>query len=66
MTPAERDELLIRLDERTERLEEWTTGHVSLHTRLATAFISAVVSTVLALGTTVTSLIILLSKSTPG
>lgn len=57
MTPAERDELLVRLDERTERLEKWTTAHVELHTRLAMAFVSAVVSTFLALGTVVISIL---------
>lgn len=57
MTHAERDELLVRLDERTERLEKWTVTHVELHTRLSTAFISAVVSTFLALGTVVVSLL---------
>jgi hypothetical protein len=57
MTPQERDELLIRLDERTARLERWTATHVELHTRLSMAFISAVVSTALALGATVVSLL---------
>jgi len=62
MTQEERDELLIRLDERTERLEKWTETHVALHARLTTAFISAVVSTVMALGTTVVSLIVLVAR----
>lgn len=57
MTDVEKDELLIRVDERTARLERWTLGHVELHTKLSLAFIGAVVSTVLALLTTVVSLL---------
>jgi len=66
MSPDERDELLIRLDERTERLEKWTTMHVALHTRLSAAFISAAVSTVLALGTTIVSVIVVLASRSSG
>jgi hypothetical protein len=60
MSPAERDELLIRVDERTLRQEGWTKTHVELHTRLSLAFIGAVVSTILALATTTVSLIVVL------
>jgi hypothetical protein len=56
MTEKDR-EMLIRVDERTARLEKWTMTHVELHTRLSIAFIGAVVSTVLALATTVVSLL---------
>jgi len=66
MTSQERDELLIRLDERTERLEEWTKTHIALHTRLSAAFIAASVSTVLALGTTLASVIVLLAARSSG
>jgi hypothetical protein len=60
MNATEKDELLIRVDERTLRLEGWTKTHVELHTRLSLAFVGAVVSTVLALATTVVSLIVTL------
>lgn len=66
MTSQERNDLLIRVDARTEQLVKWTEEHVHLHARLSSAFIAAVVSTVLALGTTVTSLIIMLSRNNGG
>lgn len=55
MTDKDR-EMLIRVDERTARLVEWTKAHVELHNRLTLAFIGAVVSTVLALATTIVNL----------
>jgi len=62
MTHEEKVELLIRVDERTEQLVEWTNKHVELHARLSQAFVAAVVSAILALGTTVVSLIVMLSS----
>jgi hypothetical protein len=62
MTREEHDELLIRVDERTARLEKWTETHVELHARLSLAFMAAVVSALLGLGTTVVSLIVSLSR----
>jgi hypothetical protein len=56
MTEKDR-EMLIRVDERTARLEKWTVTHVELHTRLSLAFAGAVVSMVVALATTVVSLL---------
>jgi hypothetical protein len=44
------------MDERTARLVEWTRTHTELHTRLSQAFVAAVVSTVLALGTTLANM----------
>jgi ABC-type phosphate/phosphonate transport system permease subunit len=55
MKAQDRDELLIRLDERTERLEKWTLTHVALHEKLSMAFVGAVVSTILALFAAVVS-----------
>jgi hypothetical protein len=66
MTHEERDALLIRLDEWRIHQMRWTETHMQLHARLSSAFIAAVVSTVLALGTTIVSLIIMLSKSGGG
>jgi len=63
MTSQERNDLLIRVDARTEQLVGWTQEHQRLHERLSSAFIAAVVSTLLALGTTAVNLIVMLSKS---
>jgi len=63
MTREEKEALLIRVDERTAHLMKWTETHVELHTRLSLAFCAAMVSAVLGLGTTVVSLIVILSKS---
>ncbi len=62
MTREERNALLIRLDERTEYLTKWTERHIELHTRLTLAFVGAAISSLLALGTTVVSLIMMLNK----
>jgi type IV secretory pathway component VirB8 len=48
MTPAARTELLIRVDERTERIETWAKDHMEHHRRLFLSFIAATVSIVLA------------------
>ena len=64
MTHEEKTDLLIRVDERTARLEKWSVTHVELHTRLSLAFVAAAVSALLALGTTVVSLIVMLTRST--
>lgn len=48
MTSVERTELLIRVDERTERLEVWSQNHMEHHRRLFLSFIAATVSIVLA------------------
>ena len=64
MTSEQKIELLIRVDERTERLVKWTETHVELHTKLSLAFVAAVVSAILGLGTTVVSLIVMLSRNT--
>ncbi len=66
MTSQERNDLLIRVDARTEQLVKWTEEHVRLHERLSSAFIAAVVSAVLGLGTTVVSLIVLLTRNSAG
>lgn len=62
MTHAEKVELLVRVDERTAQLVGWTERHTTLHTKLALAFIGASVSALLALGTTVVNLLVLLSR----
>ncbi|MBE3045969.1 hypothetical protein IMZ48_26205 [Candidatus Bathyarchaeota archaeon] len=62
MTHEEKEELLIRVDERTARLEQWTTTHVDLHTRLSMAFAAAMISAILGLGTTITGLIVALCR----
>jgi hypothetical protein len=66
MTREECDELLIRVDERAARLEQWTITHIDLHTKLSLAFVAAIVSAILGLGTTVVSLIVMLSRSGGG
>ena len=66
MTSQERNDLLIRVDARTEQLVGWTQEHQRLHERLSSAFIAAAVSAVLGLGTTVVSLVVLLTKSGGG
>lgn len=48
MTREERDELLIRVDERTARLEEWCNDHQTHHRRLLYSFITATISVFLA------------------
>jgi hypothetical protein len=48
MTSVERSELLIRVDERTARLEKWTSNHMEHHRRLFLAFVSAAISIILA------------------
>ncbi len=63
MTREEKIALLVRLDERTASLVKWTEEHVALHTKLSLAFVGAVVSALLALGTTVVSLIVMLTRS---
>ena len=55
MTDKDR-EMLVRVDERTARLIEWTKAHTELHTRLSLAFAAATVTTVLALVTTIVNL----------
>ena len=64
MTHEEKVALLVRLDERTEHLVAWTKTHADLHTRLTLAFMGAAVSALLALGTTVVSLIVMFMRST--
>jgi hypothetical protein len=64
MTHEEKEALLIRVDERTASLVKWTEDHIRTHERLSSAFIAAVVSALLGLGTTVVSLIVMLSRST--
>ncbi|MEN6534526.1 MAG: hypothetical protein ABFD89_12740 [Bryobacteraceae bacterium] len=63
MTQEERDALLIRLDEWRLHQMKWTEEHVQLHVRLSSAFIAAVVSAVLGLGTTVVSLVTMIARS---
>ena len=63
MTSQERNDLLIRVDARTEQLVGWTQEHQRLHERLSSAFIAAVVSTLLALGTTAANLVVMLSQN---
>jgi hypothetical protein len=58
MDLKQRNDMLVRIDERTKSLVEWTNGHIELHNKLSLAFISAVVSTFLALSATVVSLIL--------
>ena len=65
MNHEEKTALLIRVDERVEQLVAWTKTHADLHTRLALAFVGAVVSALLALVTTVVSLIVMLTRNTP-
>ena len=48
MTEEQKSELLIRVDERTERQEKWIDDHAQHHQRLTFAFISTAVSIVLA------------------
>ncbi len=45
---SEKPELLIRVDERTERLEKWVEMHTSHHSRLSMAFVSTAISIILA------------------
>jgi hypothetical protein len=66
MTSQERNDLLIRVDERTEQLVKWTDEHIKLHDRLSAAFTAAVVSALLGLGTTVVSLLALLTRHSGG
>ena len=66
MTDQERNDLLIRVDARTEQLMKWTERHVELHARLSLAFVGAAVSALLALGTTIASLILALSRNNGG
>ena len=63
MNHEEKVALLMRLDERTAHLVAWTKTHADLHTRLTLAFMGAVVSALLALGTTMVSLIVMLTRS---
>jgi len=65
MTHADKEALLIRLDERVEHLVGWAKTHKELHTRLAIAFIAAAVSAFLALGTTIISLVVMLARQRP-
>jgi hypothetical protein len=48
MTSEEHAELLIRVDERTDRLAAWTSTHEAFHRRMGFALISAAVSIILA------------------
>lgn len=57
MTNEERDALLMRVDERTARMEKWTETHMALHTKLYFAFVASTVSIIIALGTAVVNLL---------
>lgn len=63
MTHEERDELLIRVDERTARLETWAADHREHHRKIFHTCIGAVVSMLLTGATAVLSLIVALIKS---
>ena len=63
MTHEEKVELLIRVDERVEKIERWCSNHMAHHQRLLYAFIGAAVSVILAEATTIVGIIIALARS---
>ena len=48
MTREEQAELLIRVDERTDRFEKWVDIHAAFHRRMGFALMSTAVSIILA------------------
>ena len=60
MTHEEKVELLIRVDERTARMEKWCVEHAAHHQKIFYALLSAIIGVIV---TGATTLIELLSKS---
>lgn len=48
MSPAERAELLIRVDERTDKIEKWIDVHSAFHRRTGFVLASAAVTIIVA------------------
>lgn len=49
MDVEQRDELLVRIDERTKKLEEWMAQHITLHNRATIAFVGSLIAVVVSL-----------------
>lgn len=49
MTSQERDELLIRIDERTKKTEQWQKEHSTYHNRASLAILGSLVAIIIAL-----------------
>jgi len=65
MSPQERSDLLVRVDERTAKLETWSSEHMAHHQKILGYFITACISVVLAEMTTIVGLIITMSSGHP-
>jgi len=63
MTHQEKVELLVRLDERTDRLMKWTDSHKKFHRSMGFALISAAVTIVVAQGGMIFALLRIMSSS---
>jgi LEA14-like dessication related protein len=49
MDAKSRDELLVRIDERTKKLEEWMSQHITYHNRATIAFVGSLIAVVISL-----------------
>lgn len=65
MTSIERAELLVRVDERTEKIEKWSENHMAHHQKLFGFFVTACISVILAQATTVAGLIVAMCQKAP-
>jgi len=63
MTHEEKIELLIRVDERVERIETWCSNHMAHHQRLLYAFIGAAMSIILAEATMIVGFIVAFTRN---
>jgi hypothetical protein len=66
MTHEEKVELLIRVDERTARLEVWTVNHMEHHKKLLCTLLAAGISVITACATTIVGLIVTLIRTHNG